>query len=228
MEQKLLLFDIDKTLTYGPDAHGKAFEAAFQLRGIQAVFDIRSSSGSTDRLILRDYFKRYGVNGDPIEECFAIMTLVFTAHLDQYQLILLPGVRELLEMLYIDQRYIIGHVTGNLKTIALAKMKKVGIDHYFNFKLGGYGCAPHSSRHELVLYAIKQAKSLLGFEGNKRNVVLFGDTPHDAVAGRMAGVTTVIVLTGHHTPSDFTSENPDLMISDFHTAQAEVLKFLER
>lgn len=227
MKQKLLLFDIDRTLTHGPDAHGKAFEAAFQLRGIQSAFDSRSSSGSTDRLILRDYFGKYGVNGDPIEDCFAIMTSVFIAHLDQCQLTLLPGVRELLELLYIDQRYIISHVTGNLKTIAQAKMKKIGIDHYFNFKLGGYGCIPHSSRHELVLHAIEQAKSLSGFEGNKKNVVLFGDTPHDAVAGRMAGVTTVIVLTGYYAPSDFTSENPDLMISDFHTAQTEVLKLLE-
>ena len=83
-------------------------------------------------------------------------------------------------------------MTGNLESIAWAKLKKIGIERFFQF--GGFG-SDHISRAELVKIAVRRAKKLFDLDGNPK-LFHFGDAVQDMKAARLAGVTPIGVTTG--------------------------------
>jgi len=119
------------------------------------------------------------------------MVDVFNKMIGNDEVIILPGVKELLEKLEANN-VLMGLVTGNLEPIARGKMKKLNIDQYF--KVGGFG-NEHIDRTELVKIAIKKAQSNFNFIFSN-NVYLFGDAPQDMKAAKESGIIAVGVTTG--------------------------------
>jgi len=113
---------------------------------------------------------------------------------------ILKGVFNLLTKL--DQKgFLLGLVTGNLEKIARAKLKKIGIDHFFTF--GGFG-SDHINRTNLIKIAIKRAEKQFGFVAD--NLIFhFGDAPQDMRAAREAGVIPIGVATGIFSPDELES-----------------------
>ena len=102
-------------------------------------------------------------------------------------------------MTKLDQSgFLLGLVTGNLEKIAQAKLKKIGINHFF--KIGGFG-SDHINRANLVKIAIKRAKKHFDFDINNR-IFHFGDAPQDMRAAREAGVIPIGVTTGIFSADD--------------------------
>ena len=106
-------------------------------------------------------------------------------------LVLLPGVRELLERLQAREDVSVGLVTGNLEPIAWSKMEALGIRHLFSEPaFGGFGsdfCSHDiengaEDRAELVRIAARRAAaSKPGLEVGPRFHI--GDAPNDVSAG---------------------------------------------
>lgn len=227
---KLALFDIDGTLIRGARSHHKAFVNALWL-----VHDIhinyqkvnwRAFSGLTDKILLGILLKQ---NGVPItkyrlRECFTVMETAFQRLIDDDPIELLPGVKDLLSILQ-HAGVIIGHLTGNLRAIAQAKMIRVGIEDYF--MVGGYGDDEHDERFELIKVACQRAESKWVFKRNQDNIFLFGDTPRDVKAGKLGGVKTIAVATGSHTAEEILAESqPDLLVPNLEKDRVAILKFM--
>lgn len=193
---KLILFDIDKTLIESLKGHKVAFSEAFRkIYGVDTTIDIINHHGMTDQQIITEVLKKNGLDEKTIksklEECMKVMINSFNETVSSDEIILLDGVQELLEELSINN-VLMGLVTGNLEPIARGKLKKVGLNHYF--KVGGFG-SDDINRTNLVKLAIKRAEENLDFKFNN-NVFLFGDAPQDMKAGKEAGVRTIGVATG--------------------------------
>ena len=195
---KLVLFDIDRTLIKCLKGHIPAFSEAFKrVYNVDTTINIINSHGMTDQEIIIKVLKKNGLSEDEIkskiDKCMEVMVefMSFNKTIDNDEIAVLEGVRELLKELD-KYNILMGLVTGNLEPIAKIKLKKVNLYHYF--KVGGFG-SDDIKRANLVKIAIKRAKEKFSFKQNN-NVFLFGDTPLDMKAGKEAGVKTVGVTTG--------------------------------
>ena len=94
----------------------------------------------TDRQIISEVLKANGVNDEDInkgmENCLRDMTETFIRTVKNERLVVLNGVKELLEELR-NRSVLMGLVTGNMEKIAWTKLKIVGLAEYF--KIGGFG-----------------------------------------------------------------------------------------
>jgi phosphoglycolate phosphatase len=165
---KLVLFDIDRTLVEGFKGHMFAFSKAFfKVYKVETSIEIINCHGMTDQQIIIDVLKKNNLNEKNIKsklkECMEAMIYFFSKIIDKEEIILLGGVKDLLRELE-ENNILIGLVTGNLETIARLKMKKIGINNYF--KVGGFG-SDDIDRAKLVKLAIKRAKENFNFKFNK-------------------------------------------------------------
>jgi phosphoglycolate phosphatase-like HAD superfamily hydrolase len=112
-------------------------------------------------------------------------------------------------------------VTGNLEKIARAKLKKIGIDHFF--KIGGFG-SDHINRTNLVKIAIRRAEAQFNIDSD-RQVFHFGDAPQDMKAGLEAGVVPIGVATGVFTAEQLKAAGAETVIPNLKDA-GEILGFL--
>lgn len=192
---KLVLFDIDKTLITSSKAHDLAFSAAFKnVYGFDTNQRAINHHGMTDQQIIIEVIKKQGLTEAEVraklKECMQYMVDFYHKNSQSDEIAVLDGVRELLEELS-KHDILMGLVTGNLEPIARGKLTTVRLNHYF--KVGGFG-SDDINRSKLVKLAIKRAESQ-SFVANN-NVFLFGDAPADMQAGKKRGAVTIGVTTG--------------------------------
>ncbi len=222
---KLILFDLDETLIKGFEGHKTAFSEAFRkVYGVDTNVDIINNSGMTQRGIIIEVLKKNGLTEEVIkpriEECLKVMDESFEEIIKYDEIIVLEGVRELLEELE-KNNILMGLVTGNSEFIARSKLKKVGLDKYF--KVGGFG-SEEVDRTKLVKIAIQKAGEGFGFKFND-DVFIFGDTPRDVKAGKEAGVKTVCVCTGIYSEGQLEETGADFVLPDLRDKQ-KILKII--
>lgn len=211
---RLVLFDIDRTLLKSSSAHRKAFAVAFlKIYGIDTDIEVIRVSGMTDQQIIYGVLEKNGLNKEEIEskigQCMDEMIAAFTEFIADEELIVLRGVKELLESLE-GKNVLMGLVTGNLEPIARGKINKVGLNNFF--KVGGFG-SEHIDRAELVKIAIKKAQTNYGFEfGN--NIYLFGDAPQDMRAAKEAKIIPIGVTTGIYTKEQLEDAGASIVFKD--------------
>ena len=84
----------------------------------------------------------------------------------------------------------LGVMTNDTETVAHAQLREAGVHGHFRFIAGfdsGFGAKPSPA----PLLAFAEATGLA-----PGRIAMIGDSPHDLVAGRAAGMHTVGVLTG--------------------------------
>ena len=219
----LVLFDVDKTLITGIEAHAKAFDEAMKkVFGVKIDYMKITYGGRTEKQSTYFLLKDEGLTKKQIDskisEYFSSAAKFYEEFAKNENIIVLNGVKQLLELLQ-KNNILIGLCTGNVQKICEIKMKKAGLMKYFKF--GGYA-EDGLERHELVNAAIKKAKKF-GFTGNKTNVFVVGDTPFDINAGKDAGVKTIGVASGFFSEQQLKEVGADFVLPDLTDSK----KFLE-
>ena len=192
----LATFDIDNTMIQSSAGHMESLISALKdIYGLATDIDVINHHGMTDQEIIIRILERYDIDHKDIQsnlkECMNHMELHYAQIVQSENIVILEGVSNLLTRL--DQMsFFLGLVTGNLETIAQAKLNKVKIGNFFKF--GGFG-SDHISRTELVRIAFSRAENQFGLEGSNQ-IFHFGDAPQDMKAAREAGVTPIGVTTG--------------------------------
>lgn len=224
--KKLLIFDIDKTLTFGIMSHRKSFHGAFEkVYGIKTTVDIIDHRGMTDLQIVLNVLMKVGLNEDEIKakfpQCIEFMVKEFNKHVANDEIRPTPGAKEFLEAVYNRSDVVLALVTGNLEPIGWGKLRKAGLANYFSF--GAFG-TDALERNELVNIAIEKAiKKKLIAKGSK--VFLFGDTERDMIAAKSAGVVACGVLTGDFSADELKAAGADFVFKSFEDKQ-HILKTL--
>lgn len=223
---KLVLFDIDKTLIKSTKAHFEAFRVAFKkVYGVNAEVDTVNYDGMTDQQIIIKVLKNKGLNEADImprlQECMTAMSNFFNQAVTKEEIVLLGGVRELLKELD-KQDLIMGLVTGNLEQIARGKLRKAGIEGYF--KVGGFG-SDHVDRAQLIRIAVGEASQNFNFQ-NENTVFVFGDTPKDIRAAKEGGAKAIGVTTGIHNKEQLMEAGADIVLENLKD-KCRILEILE-
>jgi len=222
----LAFFDIDNTLIQSSSGHVAALLGAIrEVYGLEVRIDVINHHGMTDQEIIIGILEKYRVDTDSIKsrlkDCLKSMPFKYAEIVESEKIVMMEGAVDLISKLE-HTGFILGLVTGNLEKIARAKLKKIGIDHFF--RIGGFG-SDHINRTNLVKIAIKRAEEQFNF-GSDRQVFHFGDAPQDMKAGREAGVVPIGVTTGVFSAEQLTSAGAEKVIPDLKDAD-DILGFLQ-
>lgn len=220
---KLILFDIDGTLLRVTRTGRQLVEDVLsEVIGRPIVTDGIRFSGRTDFPIIRDVMIASGVNESEIARLLPKVVAAYEERalklLVEGKVDLLPGASDLLSSLSERSDAILGLLTGNIESLAYAKLRACGIVDYFTF--GAFG-SDRENRYELPPIAVERAYKQTGHRFEGKNVIVVGDTEHDILCGRSIGVFSVAVATGRFDREYLHRHEPDLLLDDL--TQPELL-----
>jgi phosphoglycolate phosphatase len=210
--RKLLLFDIDGTLILtggrGRQALTAAAEAEFQ-KPIRSKF--KDFAGSTDRMIVLEMITNNNVQ---VSDADASIDRVLARYLELLKPLLvsadtvevLPGVRELLEVVSRNGEFTLGLVTGNIERGARMKLNPVGLNPFFAF--GAFG-DDAIDRKLLPGIAWQRAEEIYREKFLPGNIWIIGDTPRDIDCGKSNGLRTLAVATSAWGVDELQTHQPD-------------------
>jgi phosphoglycolate phosphatase-like HAD superfamily hydrolase len=132
----------------------------------------------------------------------------------------LPGIRELLDVLDRRDDVFLALLTGNFEAGARIKLEHFDLWRYF--RCGAFG-DDAADRNALVPFAVARAKECGLKEAiAPEQILVVGDTPHDVACARAVGATPVGVATGGFTVEQLRESGADIV---FETL-AEPSRFL--
>jgi pyrophosphatase PpaX len=118
-----------------------------------------------------------------------------------------PGAKATLEALR-ERGYRVGLVTSKARAIAERGLRLVGLANAFEVAV----CAEDSIRHKPHPDPLLVALDRLGLRATPRAALYVGDSTHDLVAGRAAGVRTAAALWGPFPEASLRALAPDLFL----------------
>ncbi len=108
-----------------------------------------------------------------------------------------PGTNETLKKL--KEKYILGTLTSKPRLIMNLQFRDTKIlSKYFKFKLSATDTKYHKPDPRVFSKVFKKLKNI-----EKKEILYVGDTIHDCIASKKAGIRFVAVLTGHYGNKDF-------------------------
>ncbi|HEY3294908.1 MAG TPA: HAD family hydrolase [bacterium] len=226
---KLLIFDIDGTLTHLDGATRRAFDAAYvKVFGMHAAVDRLQLHGRTDPIIFRELHELSGLSGTP-EDNFARFREVYLEELPASiaatpKAKVLPGVIDLLEALKVrENTAALALGTGNMEAGARLKIGFFGLNSYF--PVGGFGDV-HHRRLDILHDALRNASAFYHRDFAPEDTWVIGDTIHDIEGGKLAGLMTMGVATGGaFTAEDLRVSNADVVFNDLSDTAAVLSAF---
>ena len=214
-EKKLVLFDIDGTLTDSKFGHIKQFNDSF-LENLGKEVNVRdfNISGATDRAIIEMVLKSFGLSAEEIEErtpkIFDTIIKLFLQTEAPPGFKPLPGTKKLLEALSkTDCRLAL--ITGNPKEIAFEKMRRAGLSEFFS--MGGFGRTV-LQRSELIEMVLREVEEKFNEKYSGKQIVIIGDTARDIESAEPFGAKTIGVLTGRKHAVEIKASNADYIFKD--------------
>ncbi len=193
----------------------RAFEELF---GVANAFGAIPMPGRTDSWLLARALASHGIaEDDPRIGRFRETYLRLLTHeLEQphpprSRKGVLPGVRQLLEILSEHPSARLALLTGNYEPAARVKLEHFDLWRYF--RPGAFG--DHASeRNALLAEAIRRVAADTGEVFSPAETVVIGDTPHDVAVARAGGARSIAVATGSHTVGQLGDTGADYVFGD--------------
>jgi phosphoglycolate phosphatase len=226
MRHRIVLFDIDNTLTSSGGAGRRALESSVaEVAGVPFRAPRVPFAGRTDPSILRDVLRHLGIEPAP-----ALMARIFERYVERLEEevrgsgcgTVLPGVYETLAALEGRADVHLGVLTGNIARGAAIKLGAHGLAERFRF--GAYG-DDGLERPDLLPVALERWRAACA-NGDGRpacrlaDVYVVGDTIHDVAVARAHGARAVAVGTGHpfQDRAALLALEPDFFFEDLRAA----------
>ena len=218
---KLVLFDIDGTLLRVARTGGQIVRGVLEeFLGRPIVTEGVRFSGRTDCPIIRDVLIASGLTNDEAQRMLPVAVSAYEEKalevISNGGANMLPGVETLLGKLANRSDVVLGLLTGNIESLAYAKLEACDIERHFAF--GAFG-SDWEDRYELPAIAVERAYEHTGVRFSGKNVVIVGDTEHDVLCGRALGVYAVAVATGYYDRAFLDRYDPDLLLDDLSDAE---------
>jgi len=125
----------------------------------------------------------------------------------------IPGVREMLDVLDQHPRYRSALLTGNIEAMAYLKMELVGLEKYFSLP-GAFGDESHD-RKDLPTLAAERIRKQLKMNLAAEQFIVLGDTPNDIGCAQHFGARAVALGTGRfYSAEELLACEPDAFLPD--------------
>jgi len=212
----LVLWDLDLTLLH-PSGFGTRMIAPVlaEFLGREPVMDV-PFAGRTDRAILTELLVR---NGEPDDDIVPALMDAVAERCEAHAHDLLdggggalPGAHRAVAALAEDPQIHQGVVTGNMRRVALLKLRVCGFDGLPDPALGAFG-DHHSDRAHLVAGAVAAARNR-GIDVSAADAVVIGDHPHDVRGALDAGARPIGVATGRVDAAELRSAGAHSVLPD--------------
>ncbi len=221
--ERLILFDIDGTLTRTQNGYLPFNEAVSNTFGVDG--DIRTvvPDGNTDPLIVRDIFAkaRFKIEFQNAEWQQFTLNLHerYRYHLRQGTTTIrpLPGAAELVQALSAGADFIPSVVTGNFEVTAQFKLEAAGLAAYL--QRGAYA-SDSAHRPDLPALAKHRWEEWSGRKLHAEQCIVIGDTPKDLEAARANRMKCVLVGTGRYPLEELEYWQADACLADLCDTQA--------
>jgi phosphoglycolate phosphatase-like HAD superfamily hydrolase len=228
--ERLILFDIDGTLTRTQSGYLPFNEAIFRTFGIDG--DIRTvvPDGNTDPMIVRDIFAKACVKIEILDAEWQRFTLNLRERYDHHvgrgttTVEPLPGAKELVQALSAGADFVPSVVTGNFEVTAAVKLEAAGLAPYL--QRGAYA-SDSAHRPDLPAIAKRRREEQAGRKLNAERCVVVGDTPKDLEAARANRMKCVLVGTGRYPVEELEYWQADACLADLRDTGA-ILDLLAR
>ncbi len=192
-----------------------AFEELF---GAADAMRSQPMAGRTDAWILSDAAAAHGI--PPGSPALTRFPTVYFRHLDRElnraappgkRNGVMPGVRELLDVLADRDDVYLALLTGNYETSAQMKLERFDLWRYF--KCGAFGDdAP--DRNGLLPRALARVLACDGLEIAAAQAIVVGDTPLDVACAQASGARSIGVATGGHSVDELRDAGADVVFED--------------
>lgn len=211
---KILLFDIDGTLiNTQKGVMQQIVQDAIVQAGYVVSTELQAFSGRTDTDIFRSLTLTPEYDVDKTKSFYFshLQNMLKTEHIT-----VIEHVQESLATL-LNTNYTLGLLTGNYKESAKIKLAKAGLDHFFNWEIGAYGC-DHASRNHLPKAAYSRTCTYLKATNIPAdNFWIIGDTPNDILCAKYFGAKSVAVSTGYFKTEELAKHKPDFLVESLST-----------
>ena len=221
---RIALFDIDGTLVWTHGAGRRAMQRALTaVAGTPGPVDHRYD-GKTDRQIVREAMRLGGHGNADVDAAMSevlaryLVELAVELEREDHGAELLPGVREVLDVLEARDDVVLGLLTGNLVAGAERKLRAVGVDPA-RFVVGAFG-SDHEERTELARIARERSSAYVGRHVEGEACVIIGDTPSDVACARPIGARAIAVATGSYDVAALTACRPHAVFQDLSDTAA--------
>ena len=221
---KIALFDIDGTLVWTHGAGRRAMQRALGAVIGKAGSHDHRYDGKTDKQIVREAMRVDGFSDRDVDarmdDVLARYLLELAVELDaeDHGAEVLPGVREMLDVIEARDDVVLGLLTGNVLVGAERKLRAVGVDPA-RFVVGAFG-SDHEERPELPRIARERASTLLGRDVPGASCVIIGDTPSDVACARPIGARAIAVATGTFDVEQLRACAPHAVFADLSDTEA--------
>ena len=231
--QRLILFDVDQTLVSLRGGSAKALNSAFEeVHGIPDAFSGMTFAGGLDLPLMKEMYLKWQLT--PVSSGampdFTDFKMAYFRHLRELLKTwtdgeVCRGVPVLLERLASVPDVQLGLETGNFRESAFIKLRRFGLDSYFQD--GGFG-GEHLDRTDVVASAIVACQERSGRTYSNDQIVVIGDTPSDIRAGHANHVRTLAIATGHYTADELRAHRPDHLLQDLSDTAVVIELLLDR
>ena len=219
---RILLWDIDGTLIRSVRTGGykdytiPVLEEIFGTSGQLATMRV---SGMTDLQIIAEALRDEGFTQDDIRKRIHEVSVRITEEARRvtgngipfFQVI--PGVREMLDVLDQHPRFRSALLTGYIEAMAYLKMELVGLEKYFSLP-GAFGDESHD-RKDLPTLAAERIRKQLKMNLAAEQFIVLGDTPNDIGCAQHFGARAVALGTGRfYSAEELLACEPDAFLPD--------------
>jgi len=229
MLKKLVLFDIDGTLLTVNSVNRRILmDALKEVYGTEGSAGTHNFAGKMDSIIIYEVLQNAGLSDAEITEKFerAKQTYIdmFRSHAKPSDVMLMEGIRELLDRLSARSELILGLLTGNFEGSGRHKLLLPEINHYFPF---GAFADDGLHRNELPPIAVEKAYQLTGKRFSEQEIVIIGDTEHDIVCARVLNAKSIAVATGTYTTEELQKHNPHILYENLSQTEIVISEILQ-
>jgi len=229
MLKKLVLFDIDGTLLTVNSINRRILaDALKEVYGTEGSTSTHNFAGKMDSVIIYEVLQSVGMSDSVIAEKFdkAKQTYIemFLLHARLSDIILMDGIRNLLDELSAHSEVMLGLLTGNFEASGRQKLLLPEINHYFPF---GAFADDAGSRNELPPVAVEKAYQLTGRRFSENDIIIIGDTEHDIACARVLNAKSIAVATGTYSAEELKKHNPHVLyenLTETPIVMSEILK----
>lgn len=177
-------------------------------------YELKVFVGSTDRMILKKFIEKSGLQVDDIEATIDGVLKRYLQYLDEKmnspeQVKILAGVKELLDRLENDDRASLGLVTGNIRDGAYAKLRLANLQNFF--PVGAFG-DDALDRNKLPPIAVQRAESFYQTRFSEDTIWIIGDSPKDILCAKANQLRSLAVASGWHTTEELSPHQPDILL----------------
>ncbi|MGO8946461.1 MAG: HAD family hydrolase [Ktedonobacterales bacterium] len=216
----LFLFDIDGTLLRGmPPLHRMALcDAALRVYDARLTpTELGQTAGMTDRLIISRSLRLTGISEATINANLSLFWREAAAAYEERLAVLdlrpyhTPYAQSTLDWLRAAGAFL-GLVTGNMQSIAWAKLDAAQLSEYFI--AGGFGDEAEE-RERLPPLALARMEEGCSRSFHSEPIFVIGDTPDDVRCGAACGLSTIAVATGPtHAREELQAAGANYVIDD--------------